>query len=46
MQKERLCSEIIDSLSAHIAILDKDGIIILTNRAWQEFGSEITCKAL
>ena len=39
MQKERLCSEIIDSLSAHIAILDKDGIIILTNRAWQEFGS-------
>ena len=39
MQKERLCREIIDSLSAHIAILDKDGIINLTNRAWQEFGS-------
>jgi len=39
MQKERLCSEIIDSLSAHIAILDKDGIILLTNRAWQEFGA-------
>ena len=39
MQKEHLCREIIDSLSTHIAILDKDGIIILTNRAWQEFAS-------
>ncbi|UCD66910.1 MAG: PAS domain-containing protein [Deltaproteobacteria bacterium] len=34
-----MCREIIDSLSAHIAILDKDGIILLTNRAWQEFGA-------
>ena len=29
---------ILDSLSAHIALLDKVGTIILTNRAWQEFG--------
>lgn len=29
---------IIDSLSAQIAILDKRGIILETNRAWQEFG--------
>jgi DNA-binding CsgD family transcriptional regulator len=39
MQTEGLCREIIDSLSAHIAILDQDGVILLTNRAWQEFGS-------
>lgn len=34
-----MCGDIIDSLSAQIAILDKEGIIILTNRAWQEFGA-------
>jgi DNA-binding CsgD family transcriptional regulator len=34
-----MCGDIIDSLSAHIAILDKEGVIILTNRAWQEFGA-------
>jgi DNA-binding CsgD family transcriptional regulator len=39
MQTENLCREIIDSLSAHIAILDQDGVIVLTNRAWQEFGT-------
>jgi len=37
--RENFCGEIIDSLSAHIAVLDKDGVIILTNRAWQEFGA-------
>jgi len=39
MLRENFCGEIIDSLSAHIAVLDKDGVIILTNRAWQEFGA-------
>jgi DNA-binding CsgD family transcriptional regulator len=39
MERANMCREIIDSLSAHIAILDKDGTIILTNRAWQEFGA-------
>jgi DNA-binding CsgD family transcriptional regulator len=38
MERANMCREIIDSLSAHIAILDKDGIILLTNRAWREFG--------
>jgi DNA-binding CsgD family transcriptional regulator len=38
MLRENFCGEIIDSLSAHIAVLDKDGTILLTNRAWQEFG--------
>jgi len=28
---------VVDSLSAHVAILDKDGVIIDTNRAWKEF---------
>jgi len=40
MERANMCREIIDSLSAHIAILDKDGTIILTNRAWQKFGAE------
>ena len=39
MERANMCREIIDSLSAHIAILDKDGVILLTNRAWQEFGA-------
>jgi DNA-binding NarL/FixJ family response regulator len=28
---------ILDSLSAHVAILDEDGLILETNRAWQAF---------
>ena len=28
---------ILNSLSSHIAILDKSGVILQTNRAWQEF---------
>jgi len=39
MERANMCREIIDSLSAHIAILDKEGVILLTNRAWQEFGA-------
>ncbi|MBW2467625.1 MAG: PAS domain-containing protein [Deltaproteobacteria bacterium] len=38
MNRENFCREIIDSLSAHIAVLDQDGVIILTNKAWQDFG--------
>ncbi|UCG13197.1 MAG: hypothetical protein JSU72_01525, partial [Deltaproteobacteria bacterium] len=30
----------IDSLSANIAILDKDGVILETNLSWQQFGQE------
>jgi hypothetical protein len=29
---------ILDSLSAHIAILDANGVILETNRAWRNFG--------
>jgi DNA-binding CsgD family transcriptional regulator len=28
---------VLDSLSAHIAIMDKDGVILDTNRAWRDF---------
>ncbi len=28
---------VLDSLSSHIAFLDKDGIILETNKAWQDF---------
>lgn len=28
---------VVDSLSAHVAILDENGVIIDTNRAWKEF---------
>ncbi len=30
---------IVDSLSAHVAVLDDQGVIVETNRAWQEFAS-------
>ena len=31
---------IVNSLSAHVAVLDNQGVIIETNRAWQEYGRE------
>ncbi len=30
---------VINSISAHIAILDKDGVILETNKAWREFAN-------
>jgi len=38
MQNQELYKDIMDSLSAQIAILDDSGVIIETNRSWQEFG--------
>ncbi len=35
--KDTLANIILDALSAHIAILDKNGLILKTNRAWQNF---------
>jgi len=40
MLEPTLYKVVIDSLSAHIAILDDQGIIIETNRAWQDFARE------
>ncbi|MBW2437121.1 MAG: LuxR C-terminal-related transcriptional regulator [Desulfobacterales bacterium] len=34
---ESLANIILDALSAHIAILDEKGVILKTNRAWQNF---------
>lgn len=31
---------IVDSLSAHVAVLDERGVIVETNRAWQRFAEE------
>ncbi len=35
--KDSLADTILDALSAHIAILDKNGVILKTNRAWRKF---------
>lgn len=40
MSKTDLYKVAMDSLSAHVAILDEGGTIIETNRAWQEFARE------
>lgn len=37
MPTKNLYKLALDSLSAHIAILDEDGVIIETNRAWKDF---------
>jgi DNA-binding CsgD family transcriptional regulator len=36
---EELARTVLDSLSAHIAILDANGIILETNRAWRNFST-------
>lgn len=40
MQEPNLNKGVINSLSAHVAILDEQGKIIETNRAWQDFARE------
>jgi DNA-binding CsgD family transcriptional regulator len=34
---DELATTVLNSLSAHIAILDENGVILETNRAWQDF---------
>lgn len=36
-EAERFARSTLDSLSAHIAILDADGVILAVNRAWRRF---------
>jgi signal transduction histidine kinase/CHASE3 domain sensor protein len=38
-ESENFNRSVIDSLSAHIAVLDKEGKIILVNNAWEDFAS-------
>jgi PAS domain-containing protein len=33
-------SDVLDSLTAHIAVLDEEGTIIAVNEAWRQFGRE------
>ncbi len=35
--KDPLAKTVLNSLSAHIAIIDEQGVIVETNRAWQDF---------
>jgi PAS domain S-box-containing protein/putative nucleotidyltransferase with HDIG domain len=43
-ESERFARATVDALSAHIAILDKDGAILEINRAWREFSRANTSK--
>jgi PAS domain S-box-containing protein len=38
-QAREFLSGVIDSLSAHICVLDQTGVIVETNRAWREFAA-------
>lgn len=38
-QTQQYAKTILDSLSAHIAIIDKNGMILETNQAWKEFAA-------
>jgi len=37
---DELAQTVLDSLSAHIAILDENGVILETNKAWRDFAIE------
>jgi PAS domain S-box-containing protein len=43
---EAFTRAILDSLSAHVCVLDKEGIILKTNDAWKEFGSCNTSRVV
>ncbi len=40
MPKKNLYKEIVNSISAHVAIIDDKGVILETNQAWQKFARE------
>ena len=44
--KDTLANIILNALSAHIAILDKTGLILKTNRAWEKFADANRMKTL
>ena len=39
-QERDFTRDVLDSLSAHIAVLDETGTIVLTNRAWKAFAEQ------
>jgi diguanylate cyclase (GGDEF)-like protein len=40
LEKKRFAAAILDALSSHICVIDKDGVIVAVNRAWQNFTVE------
>jgi hypothetical protein len=40
MENESLLRSTLDSLSAHIAVLDGRGTIVAVNKAWRQFARE------
>jgi DNA-binding CsgD family transcriptional regulator/PAS domain-containing protein len=40
MAAEEMYRVIVDSLSTHVAVLDENGVIVETNRAWQQFARD------
>lgn len=40
LMNDRMYEIIVDSLSAHVAVLDDKGVIVKTNRAWQEYAEK------
>ncbi len=40
MQNNNLYKEIVNSISAHVAIIDNRGVIMETNQAWQNYAQE------
>jgi DNA-binding CsgD family transcriptional regulator len=40
MAIEEMYRVIVDSLSTHVAVLDENGVIVETNRAWQDFARD------
>jgi PAS domain S-box-containing protein len=43
--KEKINTAILNSLSSHIAVLDKSGKIVSTNRAWENFAKKQKVKS-
>ncbi len=39
------CKQVLDSITAHVAILNELGVIVFTNRAWQDYAGSNDLKA-
>lgn len=40
LEAKGFAASILDALSSHICVIDKDGVIVAVNRAWQDFTDE------
>ncbi|MGM0554257.1 MAG: response regulator [Pseudomonadota bacterium] len=39
-EQQRFTQDVLDSVSAHIAVLDRDGVIVAVNEPWRRFAAE------